>query len=66
MIPDGGMIGPITELAAVIAAANFLEYPCFSIAGINIDPIAEVSATADPERPAKSIDERIFTCAKPP
>jgi len=24
MIPDGGMIGPITERAAVIAEANFL------------------------------------------
>ena len=55
------MIGPITELAAVIAAANFFEYPCFSIAGINIEPIAEVSATAEPESPANNIDDRIFS-----
>ena len=60
------MIGPITELAAVIAAENFLVYPCFSIAGINIEPIAEVSATADPDKPAKSIEVKTLTCAKPP
>ena len=49
-----------------MAAANLFEYPCFSIAGINIEPIADVSATAEPERPAKRIDERIFTWASPP
>ena len=61
MIPDGGIIGPITELAAVIAAANFFVYPCFSMAGINIDPIAEVSATADPDRPANNIEVKMLT-----
>ena len=61
MIPDGGMMGPITDDAAVIAAENFLVYPFFTIAGINIEPIAEVSATAEPDRPAKSIELRIFT-----
>ena len=55
------IIGPITELAAVIAAANFLVYPCFSIAGINIDPIAEVSATAEPDSPANNIEVKTFT-----
>ena len=66
IIPEGGMIGPITELAAVIAAANFLEYPCFSMAGINIEPRAEVSATAEPDNPANNMDDKTFTCANPP
>ena len=61
MIPDGGMIGPMTELAAVMAAENRREYPCFSIAGINIEPMAEVSATADPDRPANSMDDSTLT-----
>jgi hypothetical protein len=61
IIPDGGMIGPMTELAAVIAAANLRVYPCFSIAGTSIEPRAEVSATADPDKPAKSMEERTFT-----
>ena len=37
-----------------------------SIAGIRVDPSADVSATADPERPANSIDDRMLTCARPP
>ncbi len=37
----------------------------YSIAGIIVDPMADVSATADPERPANNIDDKILTCAKP-
>ena len=55
------VIGPITELAAVIAAGNFFVYPCFSIAGINIDPIADVSATAEPDNPANNIEVNTLT-----
>ena len=66
MMPDGGMIGPMTELAAVIAAAKRRVYPCFSIAGISMEPSAEVSATAEPESPAKRIEDRMFTWASPP
>ena len=41
-MPDGGIIGPITELAAVIAAAKRLVYPCFFIASsvITLLPIS--------------------------
>jgi hypothetical protein len=28
--------------------------------------MAEASATAEPEMPANSIEERMFTCARPP
>jgi len=34
--------------------------------GINIDPIDEVSATAEPDIPAKNILANIFTAANPP
>ena len=61
MMPEGGMIGPITEETAVIAAENRVEYPFFSIAGINMEPIADVSATAEPERPANRMLERMLT-----
>ena len=31
-----------------------------------MDPSADVSATADPDRPANSIEDRMLTCARPP
>ena len=31
-----------------------------------MEPSADVSATAEPERPANSIDDRMFTWARPP
>ena len=55
------MIGPITEDALVTAAAYALEYPSLSIAGINIEPNADVSATADPLNPANNILATILT-----
>ena len=54
-------MGPITELAAVIAAANFFVYPSYSIAGISIYQIAEVSATAEPDKPANNIEVSTLT-----
>ena len=58
------MIGPIMELALVTAAENRSEYPSFFMAGKNIAPNAEVSATADPLSPAKIILDRILTWAR--
>ncbi len=46
MMPLGGMIGPMTEEAAVMAAANFRVYPFFSIAGISKIPAADSSPRA--------------------
>ena len=66
MMPLGGMMGPITDDAAVTAAAKRRVYPFFSIAGMSIEPSAEVSATADPLRPANSMLERMLTWASPP
>ena len=61
MMPLGGIIGPITDDAAVTAAENRFVYPFFSIAGMSIEPIAEVSATAEPLKPANNILDRMFT-----
>ena len=65
-MPLGGMIGPMTDDAAVTAAAKRRVYPFFSIAGMSMEPSAEVSATADPLRPANSMLERMLTWASPP
>ena len=31
-----------------------------------MEPSAEVSATAEPERPANMMEDRMLTCARPP
>ncbi len=50
-IGDGSLI----EEAVVTAALYSGEYPSFFIAGINVEPIAAVSATAAPVNPANRI-----------
>ena len=57
---------PIVEDIAVTATVNFLEYPLRIISGMNIPDTPAVSATAEPEIPAKIIDESTLTCARPP
>ena len=66
MMMLGGMMGPMIEDAAVTAAANRRVYPSFSMAGIRIEPSAEVSATAEPLKPANMMEDRMFTWASPP
>jgi hypothetical protein len=66
MMMLGGMIGEITEEAAVTAVLNSRSYPSFSIAGMNIEPNAAVSAIADPEIPPNMMDVTILTWASPP
>jgi len=66
MTDEGGIIGPIQEDAAVIAAENFRSYPAFFMAGINIEPIAAVSATALPVIPAKKTLARMLAWPNPP
>ena len=66
IIMEGGIMGPMIDEEAVTAAANGPGYPCFFMAGINIDPKAAMSPSAIPVIPAKSMDARIFTCASPP
>ena len=62
---EGGIIGPTTAEQTVTAAANSALYPLSFIALISIAPKPAQSATAAPETPAKIIEERTFTCAKP-
>ena len=66
MMMLGGMMGPMIEDAAVTAAANRRVYPSRSMAGIRIEPRAEVSATAEPLKPANMMEDRMFTWASPP
>ena len=61
----GGIMGPITEEAAVIAAEKSRGYPLFSISGMKTRPMAEVSATAEPDSPAKITEAQILTKARP-
>ena len=61
----GGIMGPMTDEAAVMAADISRGYPRFSISGMNTRPMAEVSATADPESPAKITDAHTLTRAIP-
>ena len=58
---EGGMIGPMTEEAAVTAAAYRLLYPCSRMAGTSVLDSAAASATAEPLTPAKKMEVIIFT-----
>jgi len=62
----GGNIGPIVAEAHVIAAEYFLGYPWSSIALISILPSAALSATADPDIPAKTTLASIFAWPSDP
>ena len=62
----GGMTIPIVEEMAVTATVSFLLYPFFTICGIIIPLTPAVSATAEPEIPAKIILDNTFTWARPP
>ena len=62
----GGISTPIDEAAATIAAARSDEYPARRIAGIIVEPIAEISAVVEPEIPEKNISASMTTIAKPP
>jgi hypothetical protein len=54
------------EAEPVTAAANFLPYPCFSIAGMMTVPRPEASATADPDIPAMIMLAKTLTYPSPP
>ena len=60
------MIGPIVAAAATTAAAYSAGYPSFFIAGIKTEPVADASATADPETPAIIILATMLTWDSPP
>ena len=61
------MIGPITAVAAVSAAAKLGVYlPSAVISDCIILPVPAASAMAEPDMPAKMIDCRMLTKASPP
>jgi len=57
----GGMIMPIVEDAAVMAALTLLGYFFLIISGIKILPIEAVSATEEPEMPPNTILAKMLT-----
>ena len=61
----GGMMGPMVEDAAVMAAEKSSSYPSSAMAGMRTDPMAEVSATAAPVTPAKNMLATTLTRARP-
>lgn len=60
------MIMPMVEDATVIPAEASGGYPSFSMAGIRMEPRAEVSATEEPEIPPKIMEATMFTSPRPP
>ena len=60
------MRSPKIEPVTVTAVLKFRSYPSFSMVGIMKVPIAEVAATAEPEIEPKSIQDSVFTSARPP
>src|SRR5512137_808300 len=63
---EGGMIGPMTHEARAMDVAVGRLYPPFSMVGIIMDPMDEISATAEPETPPKNMQARIVTWARAP
>ena len=63
---QGGISIPMPEAAATIAAARSGGYPAFTSDGIRIEPIAEASATDEPEMPENSTSEATTTMPSPP
>ena len=51
----GGIIGPMQPEAEISAVLFGVSYPSFFIIGSRIEPMAEVSATAEPDTPANSM-----------
>ena len=62
----GGTSRAWTEDVMVRLVANTRGYPAFSICGIMTEPIAEVSATAEPEMPLRKVVASTFTIERPP
>ncbi len=57
---------PMVDETPVTATVSWVEYPLRIISGMNMPDTPAVSATAEPEIPAKIMEARTFTCARPP
>ena len=62
----GGTSSACTEAVIVTLVANTRGKPTFSICGIITEPIAEVSATAEPEMPLRNVVASTLTTDSPP
>src|SRR5512146_3187733 len=63
---EGGIIGPMTAEARAMEVAVSLLYPPFSIVGIIMAPMEEISATAEPETPPKNMQATMVMWARAP
>lgn len=61
MLWEGGIITPWQEEVTVTATEKSLSYPESVIMGMRMEPMEDVSATAEPEIPPKNMEARIFT-----
>ena len=57
----GGMMGATQAVAAVVAAAKSRSIPASSMVSISNRPTPVMSATAEPEQPARNTDVSTFT-----
>jgi hypothetical protein len=62
----GGTSSACTEAVIVTLVANTRGKPLFSICGIITEPIADVSATAEPEMPLRKVVATTLTTDSPP
>ena len=62
----GGKIGPTIADEQVTAQANAGLKPLARIASISMRPMPPMSASAEPDMPAKIRLPKMFTCASPP
>ncbi len=63
---EGGMIGPMTHDARAMDVAVGRLYPPFSMVGIIMAPMEEISATAEPDTPPKNMQARMVMWARAP
>ena len=66
MMPDGGMIGPMIEETAVIAALNSALKPRRFISRTSTAPRPAASAWATPDMPEKITLATMLTCPRLP
>ena len=63
---EGGIIKACTEPQMVTLVANTRGKPALTICGIITEPMAEVSATEEPEMQPNKVEAMMLTKAKPP
>ena len=63
---EGGKIGPTIAEELVTAAANAGLKPFCRMASISMRPSPPMSASAEPDMPAKIRLPKMLTCASPP